>query len=56
MCFEMGVSPPYKCLNVLLRRTSILGEIQGESWPNLCNFISDFQTFSVVLIFFVVAT
>ena len=53
--FEIGGNLPYECLNVFLKRTSILRENQGESWPNLCNF-SDFQTFSKALIFFVLAS
>ena len=41
-CSEIGGSPPYECLNVLLKQSSILRENQVESWPNLCNFFLRF--------------
>ena len=34
--------PPYKCLSVLLKRTSTLQENQREIWPNLCDFFLQF--------------
>ena len=40
--FKIGGSPPYKCLNMLLKRTNILQQNLAETLPNLCNFFLQF--------------
>ena len=40
---EIVRNPPYECLNVLLKRTSILRGNQRESWLNLCKELRNYE-------------